>query len=94
VHFACVPLVFARADRPFPRSGLPMLVGIDHTTDIAATNTGGLDIVEESAMDGIIVPRPSGSRTNRKKRIRYDHEAYNCSNGVERCVYRVKDLRR
>lgn len=34
------------------------------------------------------------SKSNRKKRIRHDKQAYKCRNVVERCFCRLKDFRR
>jgi len=42
--------------------------------------------------DGITPVIPG--RANRKKRIRYDKEAYKCRNVIERCYCRLKDFRR
>jgi cytochrome c biogenesis protein CcdA len=36
-----LPFVFAKADRPFPRSGLPLLAGMAATSAVVATHARG-----------------------------------------------------
>src|SRR5271166_4741415 len=78
-----LPFVFARADRPFLRNGLPMLVGMAATfaliATLAAVGGGGQPVRphRRSGAARLVRPDPAGSLTRRPR-----HAAFGRAGGA------------